>query len=204
MAINSKYFDSIRIKSGKKAASAPQKHQCQWAGCDQEGTHRAPAGRGREGQFLYFCVDHVREYNKNFNYFSGLDDEAVANLQKDALMTGERPTWKTSVDGTARTAAEFSQIRSGSAAYQNRMRDPFNMFGRARTHIRQRKLKPLEAKAFVTLELETSAKADDIKARYKELVKRHHPDANGGDRASEDRLRDILQAYNLLKTAGFC
>jgi len=202
MAINSKYFDSIRIKSGKKAAAQPQKQQCQWAGCEKEGTHRAPAGRGREGQFLYFCVDHVREYNKNFNYFSGLDDEAVANLQKEALMTGLRPTWKTSAEGTARTAAEFSRLRSGSAAYQNRMRNPFTMFGQA--HTRQRKLKPLESKAFVTLELEENAKPDDIKVRYKELVKRHHPDANGGDRASEDRLRDILQAYNLLKAAGFC
>jgi len=204
MAINSKYFDSIRIKSGKKATTAPQKHQCQWAGCEKEGTHRAPAGRGREGQFLYFCVDHVREYNKNFNYFSGLDDEAVANLQKDALMTGLRPTWKTSQGATARTAAEFSSLRSGSAAYQNRMRDPFNMFGKARVQTRQRKLKPLEAKAFATLGLEGDVKPDEIKARYKELVKRHHPDANGGDRASEDRLRDILQAYNLLKHAGFC
>jgi len=204
MAINSKYFDSIRIKSGKKATEAPKKHQCQWAGCEKEGTHRAPAGRGREGQFLYFCVEHVREYNKNFNYFSGLDDEAVANLQKDALMTGLRPTWKTSVNGTARTAAEFSTIRSGSAAYQNRMRNPFNMFGKMQTQTRQRKLKPLEVKAFVTLELEENAKPEAIKIRYKELVKRHHPDANGGDRASEDRLRDILQAYNLLKQAGFC
>jgi len=204
MTINSKYFDSIRIKSGKKAAQAPQKHQCQWAGCDKEGAHRAPAGRRREGQFLYFCVDHVREYNKNFNYFSGLDDEAIANLQKDALMTGLRPTWKTSQGGTARTAAEFSNLRSGSAAYQNRMRDPFNLFGKARAQKSQRKLKPLEAKAFLTLELPENAAPSDIKARYKDLVKRHHPDANGGDRTSEDRLRDILQAYNLLKTAGFC
>jgi len=204
MAINSKYFDSIRIKSGKKAAEKKQKQQCQWAGCEKEGTHRAPAGRGRDGQFLYFCVEHVREYNKNFNYFSGLDDEAVAQLQRDALLTGNRPTWKASVDGNARTAAEFSPLRSGSAAYQNRMRNPFTMFGQQRAQVRKRKLKPLEAKAFVTLELQENAKADDIKARYKELVKRHHPDANGGDRTSEDRLRDILQAYNLLKAAGFC
>jgi len=204
MTINSKYFDSIRIKSGKRATERQEKRQCQWAGCEKEGTHRAPAGRGREGQFLYFCVDHVREYNKNFNYFSGLDDEAIANIQKEALMTGLRPTWKTSQDGTARTAAEFSRLRSGSAAYQNRMRDPLNIFSQARAQMHQRKLKPLEAKAFVTLELQENAKPNDIKTRYKELVKRHHPDANGGDRASEDRLRDILQAYNLLKAAGFC
>ena len=44
----------------------------------------------------------------------------------------------------------------------------------------------------------------EIKSRFKELVKRHHPDANGGDRASEDKLREIIEAYNYLKSAGYC
>src|SRR4029450_381301 len=67
-----------------------------------------------------------------------------------------------------------------------------------------RKAKPLEAKALETLGLDTKATGKDIKARYKELVKRHHPDANGGDRGSEDRFRDVLQAYRVLKQAGLC
>jgi DnaJ-class molecular chaperone len=61
-----------------------------------------------------------------------------------------------------------------------------------------------ERKALETLGLEFEATGVEIKARFKELVKRHHPDANGGDRATEDRLRDIIQAYKYLKTAGFC
>jgi len=204
MTLHSKYFDSIRIRSRAKVKQEPQKQQCQWAGCDKEGSCRAPAGRGREGQYLYFCTEHVREYNKNFNYFSGLDDDAIAKLQKDAL-TGHRPTWTTSSNGTARTAHEFSRLRSGSAAYQNRMRDPSNLFGaKATPPLRRRKLKTLEARAFATLELAETASGEEIKIQYKALVKRHHPDANGGDRTSEDRLRDVLQAYNLLKQAGFC
>jgi DnaJ-class molecular chaperone len=67
-----------------------------------------------------------------------------------------------------------------------------------------RKLKTLEAKAMETLGLEMNASGEAIKARYKELVKRHHPDANGGDRGSEDRFRDVLQAYRVLKQAGLC
>jgi len=205
MTLHSKYFDSIRISSGTKAKAkaAAQKQQCQWAGCDKEGRHRAPAGRGREGQYLYFCTEHVREYNRDFNYFSGLDDEAIAKLQKDAL-TGHRPTWKAASNGTARTAHEFSRLRSGSAAYQNRMRDPLGLGAKGAPPQRRRKLKVLEARAFATLELEETATAEEIKLQYKALVKRHHPDANGGDRASEDRLRDVLHAYNLLKQAGFC
>ena len=57
---------------------------------------------------------------------------------------------------------------------------------------------------FHALDLEAGAERADIKARFKELVKRHHPDANGGDRGSEDKLREIIQAYNYLKSAGFC
>ncbi|WP_245301396.1 J domain-containing protein, partial [Agrobacterium tumefaciens] len=67
-----------------------------------------------------------------------------------------------------------------------------------------RKLKTLEAKAFDTLGLSSSAKQEDIKRRYKELVKKHHPDANGGDRGSEERFRAVVQAYQLLKQSGFC
>jgi len=63
-------------------------------------------------------------------------------------------------------------------------------------------LKPLEKKSFMALELKETATKDDIKAQFKALVKRHHPDANGGDRGSEEKLREILQAYNYLKQVG--
>ena len=59
-----------------------------------------------------------------------------------------------------------------------------------------------ERKAFDVLGLEADATAQDVKTRFKVLVKRHHPDANGGDRSSEDKLREIIQAYNYLKSIG--
>ena len=59
----------------------------------------------------------------------------------------------------------------------------------------------LALKALFTLELDANATVTTIKARYKELVKRHHPDANGGDRSSEEKLREIIQAYNYLRSA---
>ena len=65
-------------------------------------------------------------------------------------------------------------------------------------------MKTLETKAFETLGLDGSAGSDDIKTRYKALVKKHHPDANGGDRSSEERFRAVVQAYQLLKQSGFC
>ncbi|WP_412057255.1 J domain-containing protein [Bartonella sp. DGB2] len=206
MATTSKLFDSIRISANKKKKEPEQEQLCQWQSCLKPGAHRAPAGRGHEGKYLYFCIDHVREYNKNFNYFSGLKDEEIAKFQKDAL-TGHKPTWKAGSNptGTQKAAPSFSTIRSGSAAYQKRMRNPFHIFDTDRpAQPAPRRLKALEIKAFQSLGLEAGASSDEIKAKYKALVKRHHPDANGGDRSSEERFREVLQAYNLLKGAGFC
>ena len=211
MTTSSKFFDSIRIRPKKGTEAKSNAPSCQWDGCDKPGTHRAPVGRMREGEYFRFCIDHVREYNKSFNYFSGLSDGEVAKFQKEAI-TGNRPTWTTGANadtGTGtRTSPDVAQRRSGSAAYQNRMRDPFSFVNEAKTKTStktsQRKPRALELKALRTLGLDANSSSDKIKARYKELVKQHHPDANGGDRTSEDRFRDVIQAYQLLKQAGFC
>lgn len=198
-----KYFEKLRVRPDPEAELKSRAPLCQWDGCQAPGTHRAPVGRMREGEYFRFCFDHVREYNKGFNYFSGLADTEIARFQKEAL-TGHRPTWVMGGNGHARSAPDFAQARSARAGHFNRMRDPFNLFGGGKAAPRERKAKPLEAKALETLGLDANATGPAIKARYKELVKRHHPDANGGDRGSEDRLRDVLQAYRVLKQAGLC
>ena len=205
MSAYSKLFEKIRIRPPKDEPGAETAPMCQWDGCDKKGPYRAPVGRMREGEYFHFCLDHVRLYNKSFNYFSGVPDSEVARFQKEAL-TGHRPTWKIGGNGQSRAAPDFAQLRSGRAGYYNRLRDPYGLFGGQRDGQpqRQRKLKQLEARAMETLGLGENATGPEIKARYKELVKRHHPDANGGDRASEDRFRDVIQAYRLLKQAGLC
>jgi curved DNA-binding protein CbpA len=200
----SKYFEKIRIRpdpDGELKSHAPR---CQWDDCEDAGTHRAPVGRMKEGEYFRFCLHHVREYNKGYNYFSGLTDTDIARFQKDAL-TGHRPTWRMGTASGAYASPDFSELRSGRAGYYRNVRDPFSFFGQAgAAPPRERKPKALEAKALETLGLAAKATGAEIKARYKELVKRHHPDANGGDRGSEDRFRDVIQAYRLLKQAGFC
>ncbi|MEC9343105.1 MAG: J domain-containing protein [Pseudomonadota bacterium] len=209
MSTSSKYFDRIRIgkrrsrqAAGAKAASAASAggRTCQWDGCESPATHRAPMGRQHEGGYFHFCFDHVREYNKSYNYFSGLDDEAVARFQKDAVV-GHRPTWTMGVNrwgGTPETG-ETERNAGASARIRARLRSGARP---AAQHTRQ--LKSLERKALDDLGLPHTSRPDEIKARYKELVKRHHPDANGGDRSLEGRLRQIIQAYKLLKQSGLC
>lgn len=202
MKTNSDIFDKIRIRKGKGATTTRQSYpQCEWDGCDQPGQHRAPKGRGREGQFFHFCTDHCAQYNKSYNYFAGMPDDAVATFVKDAVY-GHRPTW-----GMGVNRAGEDPVAGPDGAPLN---DPFGMFRGYGPRVKKeeaaprRKLKVMEQRSFDTLELEETATPAQIKARYKELVKLHHPDANGGDRSSEDRLRAVIQAYNHLKQAGFC
>jgi DnaJ-class molecular chaperone with C-terminal Zn finger domain len=206
MKLDSKYFDSVRLKSRVRRQAEPATPVCQWDGCSEKAAHRAPVGRHADGQYFMFCFDHVREYNKGYNYFSGLSDSEIARYQKEAL-TGHRPTWSMGVNRAARHGPAMASARSGSASAYARMRDPFGLFnesGPSRQPFRQRKVKSLEAKAFDTLGLDENAQPAEIKRRYKELVKKHHPDANGGDRGSEERFRAVIQAYQLLKQSGFC
>jgi hypothetical protein len=204
MKFDSPLYDRIRVKPGEDRRLRADCPACDWQGCGNKATHRAPKGRLRENEYWRFCLDHVREYNHSYNYFAGMSDDAVARYQKDAV-TGHRPTWKMGAGFPPGGAG----IETGSA------RDPFNLFRelgggpnfRARNERVQperRGLRNAERKALHELGLEEGAERAEIKARFKLLVKRHHPDANGGDRASEDKLREIIQAYNYLKSTGAC
>jgi len=207
MKLDSKIFDRIRIKPPGDAMPRESAFRCGWEGCDAAGTHKAPKGRGREGQYHHFCIDHVRLYNKSYNYFSGMGDDDIAAYQKDSI-TGHRPTWTMGVNSAGEQRENVR--RASTRDWTGGLRDPFDMFERgfkpdpAAEAVPKRRLKTLEKKSFDTLDLEGSETAEAIKARYKSLVKLYHPDANGGDRSSEDRLREIIQAYNFLKAAGFC
>jgi hypothetical protein len=203
---SSKFFDSIRVKPTRAKPEAKPREtvvNCEWVGCQNKGTHRAPKGRENAREYWHFCLDHVREYNQSYNFFSGMNAEAVARYQKDAL-TGHRPTWKMGANGG---------VKKGAEAEIDGAFDPFSMFseinGRAswrrgpeetRPKTETRKVMNAERKALQVMGLGPDATLADVKVKYKALVKQHHPDANGGDRSTEDRLIEIIKAYNYLKT----
>lgn len=207
MKLDSKYFDSIRVAAKRERAEPARETRqprCQWKGCKAAGSHRAPQGRGKDGQYYVFCLDHVRQYNATYNYFDGMNDAEVEDFQKDA-MTGHRPTWKVGINGSAPGAESVKA--STAAKFAFRTLDPHGFFAkraRAREEAgeNRRQLKPLERKSLHTLNLTVEATREEIKSRFKELVKIYHPDANGGDPRSGDKLREIIQAYNYLKQAG--
>ena len=123
-----------------------------------------------------------------------MNPDAVARYQKDAL-TGHRPTWKMGPRGGAQGTAHVDETVYAEA--RTMRRKGARRVGDADQAPRYN---ALAMKALFTLELDATATETIIKTKYKELVKRHHPDANGGDRSSEDKLREIIQAYNFLRS----
>ncbi len=161
MKPTSKYFDSIRIKRGEATAAKPIAQACQWKGCKLAGNHRAPKGRGRDGEFYAFCMDHVRQFNATYNYFDGMSDVEVEDFQKSSI-TGHRPTWKLGENA----AAAGREAPNGSGGYARFARDggadPHDLLqnpeesGSKSGKAARRGLKPLERKA-----LELAAPAGD-------------------------------------------
>jgi hypothetical protein len=205
MKLNSKYFDGIRVKPAAERKTRDQRPVCAWPGCSRPGTHRAPRGRELEGQYLDLCIDHVREYNKTYNYFEGLDNAAVSSWQKDAL-TGHRPTWRLGENSWA--SSRVGRKTQGGSRGKAASHDPFGFMGRhtrtesARTPART--VRNAELKALHSLGLEDGATAEQVRAQYKILVKRLHPDANAGSRDNEDKLKEIIESYDYLRGSGYC
>ena len=197
MNLNSRLFDRIRVRNTPLETAQPEEARCDHRGCLRAGEFRAPMGRQHEGQYFCFCIDHVRLYNATYNYFNGMSDDAIAKYQKEAIV-GHRPTWSMGVNRAGKGHREEGQDTSDDpiGVFRNR----FDRKAAAQEPRRQR-YGLAATRALNTMGLDDTADATSIKGRYKEWVKRLHPDANGGDRSNEERLREIIQAYNHLKLA---
>ncbi len=160
-------------------------------GCPRMGEYRAPKSRAALRDFWWFCLDHVRAYNSAWDFCKGMTPgEIEAQIRAD---TGwQRPTWPLGI-GASRHAQDEDFLRDrlgplyGSSAGGAGERGPVRVPAELR--------EPLS-----TFGLDWPTTLDEVKARYKELAKRHHPDANGGDRASEERLKTINLAYAALRS----
>ena len=209
MSSESKLFDNIRIKPRRREARPTDVPLCDWEGCELPGIHKAPKGNRAQGEFHQFCLEHVRQYNQTFNYFADLDGDKIDDILRRAAQTGDRPTWGTSSNAHGKGNPKPRQ-KAAPNFTNKRYADPLNLFARlarnqGRNPIKERERRYIEAdrRALETLGLDGAPDKTQIKTAYKLLVKKHHPDANGGDRGSEDRLRTIIAAYTHLKQKGF-
>lgn len=198
-------FVDIRVRPPKEGEAEaiglkPGERCCEWPDCRKAATARSPKSRERLEDHYWFCQGHAGEYNKGWDYFAGMTDSDVAAAQA-ARATGERPTWQFKASRFSREAASFSARAGTGRGY----RDPFNVFGGARARAAEpaapRHLGRLERRALYELDLDEDADAGAIRVRYLDLVKRCHPDTNGGDRSTEDKLQRVLKAYKILRNA---
>ncbi len=208
-------FD-IRVKPQTESAPPADERLCAWPGCDAPAPCQTSPAPDRLSERVWYCQPHARLHHQNWDYFKGKTDSEIAAYQESEL-TGHRPTWKLGVNGstpseTARRLREHfrpGQDRPGRAGFATGdYADPYELFGADGAARRveseaQRKVSRLQKAALEDLGLEPGAGLNEVKARYKELVKRFHPDANGGDRGAEDSLQRVIRAYQVLKTSGF-
>jgi hypothetical protein len=180
------------------AAGSPVR-TCDHPGCIAGGEFRAPKSRLDLRDYYWFCLEHVRSYNSAWNYYAGMSDtEIEAEIRYDTVW--QRPSWRLG-------------DRHGPG-YADRIRDHFGVFseGPASTRSRRdgdggrdpvRRALSAREQALAVFEIEPPFTPARLKARYKTLVKLHHPDAHGGDKAAEEKLKIINQAYATLKASYF-
>jgi hypothetical protein len=169
---------------------------CDHPGCTAAGDHRAPRSPDDLKSYYWFCLDHVQAYNRAWNYYADMDEtEIEAQIRFDTQW--QRPTWPLG----GRGGFDFERRPDG-------LDDPFEMFVEARAQAQAKRAQQeapavrhdREEQALATLNLSPPLTADRLKSRFKELVKKLHPDANGGDKDAEEQLRLVIEAYATLKT----
>jgi len=168
---------------------------CDWPGCAGEGAHRAPRARENMESYFWFCLDHIRKYNKDWNYYSGMnEDEVEADVRKDTVW--HRPSWPLGAKIYGK------DVNNGNAGGET-IRDDFGVFGDGGGGNGKSRNEPLgpgasESRAMAILDINPPITPDGVKARYKELVKQHHPDANGGNKDAEEKFKEINRAYQVI------
>lgn len=157
---------------------------CDLPGCVAPGEYRAPRSRQALNEYWWFCLEHVRAYNASWDFYKGMSPAQIeAQLRADTAW--QRPSWPLGRLGAAQFGPEA-------------LRDPLHVLSamRRKPAARRGEQAPAELRdPLTTLGLGWPLTMDELKARYKELAKRHHPDANNGDRAAEERLKTINLAY---------
>lgn len=200
-------FVDIRVRPPKPGEDArhddvnalkPGEKPCDHPDCNRAGQTRAPKSRALLNEHYWFCTAHAAEYNRNWDFFAGMNESEV-RAQQARSATGDRPTWSFEASRRSREAAV---ARAGA---DRAFADPLGLFAAARRRAeraeQERKIGKIERNALADLDLDATAEAVTIRARYIELVKRCHPDANGGDRSAEHKLQRVIKAYQTLRKA---
>ena len=165
------------------------KNICEWENCIEEGNFKAPMEKDNSKNYRWLCVEHIKLFNKSWDYFDGMNQNEIENFLKSD-MTWHRPTQKFG------SSDNFFNI-----LWNNALNDKFNFFKQEKnTHnLDEKKLSEKDVEAFKIMELELNVSWPIIQKKFKTLVKKFHPDKNSGNKQFEDKLKRITLAYSHLK-----
>jgi DnaJ-domain-containing protein 1 len=178
---------------------------CEHPRCARAGEFRAPNPYGKApgpngpGDYLWFCLDHVREFNMGYDWFEGMSAEQIAQAQSPInVWPSETRAFRASgnVDSPPKWADFNDPLEAISARFKGRVEEAIPQ-PRADGHM----LSGDDRKALKTLGLGEEADRKAVRGAYSRLVRKYHPDKNGGDRAHEKALQDVIAAYTHLRKA---
>lgn len=205
-------FRDIRVRPPKEGeeeqardvnALKPGERRCDHPDCAAIATARAPKSRKMLNEHYWFCQPHAAAYNKSWDFYSGMSEGEIRAAKETEAVTGGRPTWEFRASNASREAAASAGASNDPGAWK----DPFGIASATRRRAQQasegpsRNLGRIERAALADMGLDENADASAIRARYTDLIKRLHPDSNGGDRSMEDKLGKVIKAYKTLKKA---
>jgi hypothetical protein len=174
----------------------PQTILCNHQGCLEAGLYRAPKSRKQLNEYYWFCLEHVREYNKSWDFYAGMNQTEIERQTRQDIV-GNRPTWPLGKWGA------HQRHRFRADLFPDDVAEALNGdHARKQQKERAKAASSPEEQALAVLNLTWPATLDEIKLRYKTLVKKLHPDANGGDKSAEEQLKLVNQAYSTLKAAA--
>ena len=163
---------------------------CDWENCKEIGAYKAPVEKDNSKKYRLLCLNHIKIFNKNWNYFENMNDQEIEFFIKSDL------TWHKSTK-TFGSSDNFFNI-----LWNNALNDKFNFFGQdEKTNgLNAGKLSEKDKDAFSMLGLEFNVEWPIVQKKFKTLVKKFHPDRNSGNKEFEDKLKKITMAYSHLKT----
>lgn len=195
-------FTDMRIRKPMAAfkGKIEEKRTCEAEGCSADAKCKAPKSRDNPALIWWFCEKHAAEYNKSWNFFEGMSHAEWKEFES-AGRHGHRPTWAFGAKAGSRESATLNaNNRFGGKPGQ----DFYSRTGRPRRTAAHETASNASApiiRALEDLGLNVSATSAEVRRTYADLVRRFHPDSNGGDRSAEARLQIVVKAYKVLKAS---
>ena len=162
---------------------------CEWNMRNNLGEFKAPVEKDNSKKYRMLCLEHVKEFNKNWNYFSGMNDKEIIEFIKSD-MVWHKPTQSFS------SSDNFFKI-----LWNNALKDETKKFKYfiSLDQMKKFRFSGQDFQAFTILELPAGIEWKKIQERFKKLVKKFHPDMNAGNKKFEEKLKLITLAYTQLK-----